>query len=152
MFSKEFPNITLIVAVILIFYLVFAFSIGPYFLFRYIYGRLAKDFFDNSSNTNQGAFHMMLHYGLRKILIEFIHFFDDSLYLTKTSCLFCIEFTFWIFSINNVKKEKNIQHKLKGWINFKAEFLRMLLIAIISLRPPLNKKEQSLILLQSLCT
>ena len=58
------------------FFIMVLFAIACYYIFRYIYGELAKYFFDNSQNSNQGAFYLMAQSGLRNILLGFVHYID----------------------------------------------------------------------------
>jgi len=74
----------------MLFYSIFVFSIGAYFLFRYVYGELAKYFFDNSKNSNEGAVYMMINSGIHNILLGFAHLVNFSNYTTKIGIIFMI--------------------------------------------------------------
>lgn len=76
MFATTLANKLMTSWLVCVFYLILAFSVGSYFLFRYVYGELAKYFFDNSVNSTQGAFYLMVNGGLRNILLGFAHATD----------------------------------------------------------------------------
>lgn len=129
-FSSNFLSKCMNGLVVINFFSIFCFCIGCYFLFRCFYGNLAKYFFDNSKNSQLGAWYLMAQYGLRNILLGFAHSIDFKSYTTTISILFMIELGFLVYGIRMIRIWNIFEYKISVWINFTAGFIRLIIIGI----------------------
>jgi len=72
----------------------------------------------------------MTQFGLRNILLGFIHLIDFEIYRIKISLLFIIELFFFLFGLKVISLKNIFQYKTNAWINLLATFIRLMILAI----------------------
>ncbi len=112
---------------------VFLFSISTiYFFVKYLSKNSAKDYYENCHPGVKGIFYMNFIFGIRNLLLGFLHQIlpdDEKNVHKKLICLIQLELLFLIGMIFLIKKSFFIS-KLKQWVTNVAIMLRIFLLTI----------------------
>ena len=113
---------------LLLYFFIFFFGAGAFFVFKEYYGPLTKYFLDNIHLDLKGVCYFSICIEYKNILLGFLHGFFDDRYMLKLCLLLITELTLFSYSASLLRKKMCFYYKTKVWINQNATLARMGLI------------------------